>query len=108
MHDRPRDARYPENWVHDALFQRETREKFRSFLNIGLTDAVRACHDGGDVFTFWDYTAGAWQRNNGIRIDHLVLSPQAADRLVGFTVHKETRGWDKPSDHVPVSIQLDL
>jgi exodeoxyribonuclease III len=104
----PRDARKPENWTRDALFQPETRGKFREFLNLGLTDSVRACDDGPGPFTFWDYQAGAFQRNDGIRIDHLVLSPQAADRLSGSAVHKHTRSWDKPSDHVPVSIELDL
>lgn len=103
-----RDAKNPQNWVKDALSQPETRTRFREFLNLGLTDAVRACDDGPGPFTFWDYTAGAWQRNDGIRIDHLVLSPQAADRLKGATVHKETRALEKPSDHVPVSIDLDL
>jgi exodeoxyribonuclease-3 len=104
----PRDARKPENWTRDALFQPETRAKFRALLNLGLTDAVRACDDGPGPFTFWDYQAGAFQRNDGIRIDHLVLSPQAADRLKGAAVHKHTRGWDKPSDHVPVSVDLGL
>jgi exodeoxyribonuclease-3 len=104
----PRDARKPENWTTDALFQPETRAKFREFLNLGLTDSVRACDDGPGPFTFWDYQAGAFQRNDGIRIDHLVLSPRAADRLRGAAVHRHTRSWDKPSDHVPVLIELDL
>ncbi len=75
-------------------------------LNLGLTDAVRATTDAADVFTFWDYTAGAWRRNEGIRIDHLLLSPQAADRLKSATVDRHVRGWEKPSDHVPVRIDL--
>jgi exodeoxyribonuclease-3 len=104
----PRDARYPEHWTTDALFQPPTRAKFRELLNLGLTDAVRACDDGPGPYTFWDYKAGAFQRNDGIRIDHLALSPQAADRLRGAAVHKATRTWEKPSDHVPVSIELDL
>jgi exodeoxyribonuclease III len=66
------------------------------------------CDDGPGPFTFWDYQAGSWQKNDGIRIDHLLLSPQAADRLTAVEVHKATRGWEKPSDHVPVSINLDL
>ena len=103
-----RDARYPDNWTTDALFQPESRAKYRALLGLGLTDAVRTCDDGPGPFTFWDYTAGAWQRNNGIRIDHLVLSPQAADRLSGATIHKYTRAWEKPSDHVPVAIDLGL
>ena len=68
-------------WVKDALFLPQTREKFRALCNLGLTDAIRAGSEGPGPFTFWDYQAGAWQKNNGIRIDHLLLSPQAADRL---------------------------
>jgi len=98
----PRDARHPERWVDDALFQPETRRKFRTLLNLGLTETVRALSDDPGLYTFWDYQAGAWQRNNGIRIDHLLLSPQAADRLKSFRIDKHVRGWDKPSDHVPV------
>ena len=104
----PRDARYPQNWVTDALFQPETRAKFRELLNTGFEDALRTCDDGEGHYTFWDYQAGGWQRNNGIRIDHFLLSPQATDRLAGVAIHKETRGWDKPSDHVPVVLELDV
>jgi len=104
----PEDARYPDNWVKDALFQPETRRRFRRLLNLGLTDAFRACTAEPGHYTFWDYQAGAWQRNNGIRIDHLLLSPPAADRLVSAMIDKRTRGWDKPSDHVPVVIELGL
>jgi exodeoxyribonuclease-3 len=104
----PRDARYPDNWATDALYQTETRAKFREILNLGFSDALRACDDSAEHFTFWDYQAGAWQRNNGIRIDHFLLSPQAIDRLAGVTIHKETRSWDKPSDHVPVLIDLKV
>jgi len=102
----PGDARYPENWTRDALFQPETRLKFRELINLGFTDAVRAAASDGGVYTFWDYQAGAWQRNNGIRIDHLLLSPQAADRFRGFRVDKHVRGWEKPSDHVPVLAEI--
>jgi exodeoxyribonuclease-3 len=103
----PVDAKVPEAWVNDALFQPETRRAFRKLLNLGLTDAFRACNVEGGNFTFWDYQAGAWQRNNGIRIDHHLLSPQAADRLVAATIDKRTRAWDKPSDHVPVILELN-
>ena len=75
-------------------------------LNLGLTDALRACTDQGGLYTFWDYQAGAWPRNNGIRIDHLLLSPQAADRLTGFAIDKHMRALEKPSDHVPIRIDL--
>ncbi len=103
----PIDAADPAAWTGDALFRPESRAAYRRLLALGLTDAVRACSDGPGLYTFWDYQAGAFQRNNGIRIDHLLLSPQAADRLKSAAIRKETRGWDKPSDHVPVMIDLD-
>jgi exodeoxyribonuclease III len=101
-----RDARNPEKWTNDALFLPTTRQKFRALCNLGLTDAIRAGSDGPGPFTFWDYQAGAWQKNDGIRIDHLLLSPQAADRLVSVGVDKHVRAWEKPSDHVPVWANL--
>ena len=104
----PADARNPAAWANDALFLPQTREKFRALINLGLTDAVRAASDGRDLYTFWDYQAGAWAKDDGIRIDHLLLSPQAADRLVDAGVDRHVRGWDKPSDHVPVWIDLDI
>ncbi len=67
---------------------------------------MRATTQAERLYTFWDYQAGAWQKNNGIRIDHLLLSPQAADRLSATFIHKAVRGWEKPSDHVPVSVEL--
>ena len=102
----PRDARDPAAWAGDALFLPPTRERFRELLNLGLTDALRATTDDAGLYTFWDYQAGAWQRNNGIRIDHLLLSPQAADRLTAAAVDKHMRALEKPSDHVPVRIDL--
>lgn len=101
-----RDAANPEAWVHDALYLPQTRARYRALLALGLTDALRACDDAEGLYTFWDYQAGAWQRNKGIRIDHLLLSPQAADRLDGVTIHKRLRGLEKPSDHVPISVRL--
>jgi exodeoxyribonuclease III len=101
-----RDARHPEKWTSDALFLPTTRQKFRALCNLGLTDAIRAGSDGPGPFTFWDYQAGAWQKNDGIRIDHLLLSPQAADRLVSVGIDKHVRAWEKPSDHVPVWANL--
>jgi exodeoxyribonuclease-3 len=95
------DAHDPEAWWGDALFRPESLERFRRLCNLGLTDAVRAC-TSGQAYTFWDFQAGAWRRNAGIRIDHLMLSPQAADRLEGVIIHKDVRSWEKPSDHVPV------
>ncbi|WP_414833520.1 exodeoxyribonuclease III [Afifella sp. YEN Y35] len=102
----PIDARHPERWTDDALFQPETRNAYRKLTARGLTDALRAVTDAGDIYTFWDYQAGAWQKNNGIRIDHLLLSPEAADRLAGVGIDKHVRAWEKPSDHVPVWIAL--
>jgi exodeoxyribonuclease III len=104
----PADARRPETWTHDALFLPQTREKFRALLNLGLTDAIRATSDADDLYSFWDYQAGAFQKNNGIRIDHLLLSPQAADLFIDAGIDRHVRDWEKPSDHVPVFADLDL
>jgi exodeoxyribonuclease III len=104
----PEDVRFPENWTEDALFQPQTRQAYRALINLGLTDALRACRGESGLYTFWDYQAGAWNKDNGIRIDHLLLSAQAADRLQCVSVEKHVRGWDKPSDHVPVMIELDV
>jgi exodeoxyribonuclease-3 len=104
----PIDAKRPEAWTGDALFQPESRAAYRRLLNDGLTDALRLCHPQGGVYTFWDYQAGAFQKDDGIRIDHLLLSPQAADRLQAAGVDRFTRAWEKPSDHVPVWIELDV
>jgi exodeoxyribonuclease III len=103
-----RDARNPAAWTEDALFLPQTRQRFQTLVNLGLTDAVRATSDAADQYTFWDYQAGAWQKNNGIRIDHLLLSPQAADRLAGTGIDRHVRAWEKPSDHVPVYIDLAI
>jgi len=102
----PRDARNPALWVDDALFQPESRGAFRRLCALGYTEAVRATTDADGVYTFWDYQAGAWQKNNGIRIDHLLLSPQAADRLASASIDKHVRAWEKSSDHVPVIVDL--
>lgn len=104
----PEDVYNPAAWAGDALFLPQTRENFRALLNLGLTDAIRAVSDQAGQYTFWDYQAGAWAKNNGLRIDHLLLSPQAADRLVDAGIDKHVRGWEKASDHVPVWIDLDL
>lgn len=104
----PDDVHDPEAWAEDALFLPETRSKFYALLNLGLTEAWRACHHETHQYTFWDYQKGAWQKDNGIRIDHLLLSPQAADRLRSCEIDRFTRGWEKPSDHVPVWLELDV
>ncbi|MDH6268085.1 exodeoxyribonuclease-3 [Rhizobium sp. SG_E_25_P2] len=99
----PHDCWDPKVWENDALFLPATRQAFRRLENLGLTDAVRATSDVAPLYTFWDYQAGSWQKNWGIRIDHLLLSPEAADRLQSTSVEKYVRDWDKPSDHVPVA-----
>jgi exodeoxyribonuclease-3 len=101
------DAARPEAWARDALYLPESRAAFRKILNLGLTEAFRARHAGPGHYSFWDYQAGAWERNNGIRIDHLLLSPQAADLLRDAGIDRDVRAGEKPSDHVPVWIELD-
>jgi exodeoxyribonuclease-3 len=102
------DAKRPAAWTNDALFQPESRAMYRCMLSDGLTDAIRLCHPNDGIYTFWDYQAGAFQKDDGIRIDHLLLSPQATDRLIAAGVDRFTRAWEKPSDHVPAWVQLDL
>ena len=102
----PEDAARPELWTDDALFLPQTREAYRRLLNLGLTDAFRAREPRPGHYSFWDYQAGAWEKNNGIRIDHLLLTPQAADMLTAAGIDKAVRGREKPSDHVPVWVEL--
>ena len=102
------DVHDPKAWAGDALFLPRTREKYRALLNLGLADAVRETSDAPGLYTFWDYQAGAWQKNQGIRIDHLLLSPQAADHLTGAGIDRHVRSWEKPSDHVPVWADLAI
>jgi exodeoxyribonuclease-3 len=103
----PIDAMNPAAWAKDALFQPQSRALYRKLLHLGLTDAIRAQHAGQHgVFSFWDYQGGSWQRDNGIRIDHLLLSPQAADRLIASGIDRTPRGWDKASDHTPAWCEL--
>jgi exodeoxyribonuclease-3 len=101
------DAAKPELWTADALALPQSRAAYRRLLALGLTDAFRARDASPGQYTFWDYQAGAWERNNGIRIDHLLLSPQAADLLRDCQIDKQVRAGDKPSDHVPIWINLD-
>ncbi len=102
------DCHDPALWAQDALFLPQTRAAFQCLLALGLTEAVRASTDATKLYTFWDYQAGAWPKNNGIRIDHLLLSPQAADRLQGVVIDKDERDRDKPSDHVPVRATMRI
>ena len=103
-----RDAARPDDWREDALFRPETRTAWRKIVNLGFTEAVRETNQASEVYTFWDYQAGAWDRNDGIRIDHFLLSPQAADRLTSSGIDSGVRGREKPSDHVPVWIDLAI
>ncbi|GAA0304534.1 exodeoxyribonuclease III [Rhodovulum strictum] len=101
------DAARPEAWRTDALALPRTRAAFRRIVNLGYTEAFRAQEQGPGHYSFWDYQGGAWNRNDGIRIDHLLLSPQAADLMTECRIEAELRGHDKPSDHVPVWVTLD-
>ena len=100
------DAAKPEAWRADALALPQSRAAFRRIVNLGFTEAIRARTQAPGLYSFWDYQAGAWERNNGIRIDHLLLSPQAADLMRDAGIEKDVRGSEKPSDHVPVWIDL--
>ena len=101
------DVYDPEAWANDALFRPETRAAFRRVVNLGYTEAFRTLHPN-DVhrYTFWDYQAGAWNKDFGLRIDHLLLSPQAADRLTACEIDRKERGREKASDHVPIWCEL--
>lgn len=101
-----KDCKTPKDWEGDALFRPETHAAFRALLNLGLTDAFRVHHKSAGHYTFWDYQRGAWQKDNGIRIDHFLLSPYYADRLQFCRINKAPRGWDSPSDHTPIEIEI--
>ena len=100
------DCYDPPGWEGDALTRAESRAAFNRLSLLGYTDALRAYHPGQVLYSYWDYQAGAWQKDNGVRIDHLMLSPEAADRLVAAEVDKGPRGLEKPSDHTPVWVDL--
>ena len=102
------DVYDPASWKDDALCRPETRAKFRRLLNLGLVDAYRALHAEPNRYTFWDYQSGRWQKDEGLRIDHLLLSPQAADRLSDADIDRDPRKLEKPSDHTPVWCELEL
>jgi exodeoxyribonuclease-3 len=97
----------PEGWADDALCRAETRQRYRELVFLGLTDALRVFNPQSHLYTFWDYQGGAWQKDNGLRIDHLLLSPQAADRLSASGVDRGPRNKEKPSDHTPVWCELE-
>ncbi len=100
------DCRDPKAWEGDALKHQDSIAAYRALLNLGLYDAYRIFSKLPEQYTFWDYQAGAWQKNNGIRIDHFLLSPQIADRIKNCEIDKTPRGWEKPSDHTPIIIEL--
>ena len=100
------DAARPEVWRDDALFRPESRAAYRRILNLGFTEAFRTLEPGAGHYSFWDYQAGAWEKNNGIRIDHFLLTPQCSDLLAGAWIEKDLRARYKPSDHVPVWVEL--
>lgn len=103
----PQDAKTPEAWLGDALYQPQSRAAFRALKHLGLSEAGELGKQPPGIFTFWDYQAGAWQRDNGIRIDFHLLSPQATDRFRSVETHRDARDMDKPSDHVPVVVELE-
>lgn len=101
------DAKRPEAWHDDALARPESRAAYRRIMNLGFTEAFRSRVQGPGHYTFWDYQAGAWNRDDGIRIDHFLLTPQAADLMSDCAIDKETRAREKPSDHVPIWVKFD-
>jgi len=101
------DAENPDRWMNDALFLPQSREAFRKILAIGFTEAFRAKYAGRGHYSFWDYQAGAWNRNDGIRIDHILMTPACADMMLECAIDKHLRDREKPSDHVPVWVRLD-
>lgn len=101
-----RDVYKPERWLDDALFAPEVRAAFFRLIGQGWTDALRTRHPDETIYTFWDYFRNAYARNAGLRIDHLLLSPTLAPRLLDAQVDRDVRGWEKSSDHAPVWIEL--
>ncbi len=100
------DVYDPVGWRGDALCLPQSRSRFRKLLHLGLTDAFRVFHPEPHLYTFWDYQQGRWFRDEGLRIDHLLLSPQAADRVLSCTIDKAVRGREKASDHTPIWCEL--
>ena len=101
-----RDCFDPAGWSGDALTRPESRAAFRRLIHRGYTDALRSLHPSEIFYTYWDYQAGAWQRDHGVRIDHFLLSPEALDRLEKVTIDRDPRGLEKPSDHTPILCEL--
>ncbi|MCZ6604436.1 MAG: exodeoxyribonuclease III [Alphaproteobacteria bacterium] len=103
-----RDCFAPERFADDALARPESRARFRTMVNLGLTEAWRALHPHAQEYSYWDYQGGAWAKDNGLRIDHLLLSPQATDRLGACEIDRTPRGAEKASDHTPVWCRLEF
>lgn len=101
------DVYKPEKWVNDALFRPEVRKAFKDIVAQGWTDAIRTLYPDEKIYTFWDYFRNAYERNAGLRIDHFLLSPQIAKKLLSGGVDRHVRGWEKTSDHAPVWIEID-
>ena len=101
------DVYEPENYKNDACAHPKTREQFRILLNLGLTDVVKYFINGKTNWTFWGYRAGAWQKGNGLRIDHFLTSPEITDLIINTNIDREPRGWEKASDHAPVILELN-
>lgn len=101
-----RDCHDPNAWRGDALFHPQSLARFRSLLHTGLTDAFRVFNQQDEQYSFWDYQRGAWQKNDGIRIDHFLTSPQITDQMLSCEIDKEPRGWERPSDHTPIVLTL--
>ncbi|AHA28213.1 exodeoxyribonuclease III [Candidatus Liberibacter americanus] len=104
----PRDCYDPNIWKNDACFSLEVRQYFQQLQNIGFIDAIRAISDEDNLYSFWDYHSGSWKKNKGVRIDHIMLSPEATSFLVSSLIDKTPRGCEKPSDHTPVIAYLEL
>ena len=102
------DAYEPDNWIGDALFRPETHSAWRKIVYLGLTNAFRVFNPEAGKYSYWDYRAGAWNKDQGILIDHLLLSPQAADLLTSSGIDRSPRGWERPSDHTPVWCELNI
>ena len=90
----------------DALYRLEIRKKLREMINLGFNDVYRHFHDDKEGYTFWDYMRGAWQKNNGMRIDHFLVSNSMIDKIKSININKDPRGREKPSDHTPIEIKL--
>lgn len=101
------DCHNPKSWADDALKQPQSIAAYRAITNIGLTEAYRIFNKDAGQYTFWDYQRGDWQNDRGIRIDHFLLSPEIADKVKNCTIDKTPRGWERPSDHTPIILEID-